>query len=1100
MRFDVLGPLQVRADDGSVVDVRGSMRRALLAALLLNAGSVVSADRLSQCLWGDRQAGSSATPLYNQVMRLRQSLGAEGERIKALPPGYLIEIGPGELDVAEFERLCSAGWRALTEGEWEAAASQCAAALALWRGEPLADVSNAALYQPWLLRIGQLRLQATEWRITADLNCGRYEELIPELSDLVHAFPLREALHESLMLALARSGRQAEALAAYQDARRLLVAELGIEPGASLRQLHQLILSGDAAVLAAPAGVASTAGTASTASTSGARPSAPGDRTPNQLPADVRTFTGRGRELERLLAEADEARQGTEAGMVVISAIDGMAGIGKSALAIHAAHRLGEWFPDGRLFVDLRGFTPDQDPMTPEEALGYLLRSLDVAPRQIPRDLGERAAYYRSRLAGTKTLILLDNAANSAQVRPLLPGAPGCLVLITSRAVLSGLDDASLLSLDALPDEDAIALLHKVAGPGRGPEGDPAIAELIALCGNMPLPIRIAAASLRHPGAPQIAALVAQLRDGAGRLERLRDDERNLTALFDASYGSLDAGEQHMFRCIARVPGPDVDVYAAANLAGLDLPAARRVLESLLDQNLLVQHAADRYRMHDLLRSYATGLEGAELAAQYEAARGRLLDYYLCAADAAVRHLDPTRTGKAGPGPAASQTPVLSARADALAWMQTEQANLVAAVGLAAATDPLRAIALVGCMGPFLLLHGPWTQAAALHRKAADLAAGLGERELEAEALFRLARIMNVSGQLPVAAHLCEQALERYAEVGALGGQANALCELGRIKHVGGDLSTAAELIERAVAIFRDTEDLQGEATALIELGRVRQLFGQAEVVVGLLQRALELLRRTGYRLGEANTLIDLAYALMIAGGYAQAAEYAGQAQAIYQSQESAHGEANALGLRGQILVWLGDHEAAGALYQRKLEIDVKIGFRQGEAIALWGLGHVGLAAGDLAEAAGLFQRSYAIFEEGGYALGQADALHGLARTRSASGDHDGAATILERSLAMFRDSEDVQNQAAVLNSIGALTHETGQARAALDHHRQALELAREASSPLDEARALDGVARCLETLGERDGARRELGAAVKLYRQLGVPEAGSAAERLSVL
>ena len=622
MRFAVLGPLQVRADDGSVVDVRGAMRRALLAALLLNAGSVVSVDRLSQCLWGDRQTDSTATPLYNQVMRLRQSLGAAGERIKALPPGYLIQIEPGEFDVQEFERLCSAGRQALTEGEWDRAASQCAAALALWRGEPLADVPHAALYQPWLLRLGQLRLQATEWRITADLNRGRHEELIPELSDLVHEFPLREALHESLMLALARSGRQAEALAAYQDARKVLVSELGIEPGASLRQLHQQILSGDVEVVAAPAGVART---------SSARASAPGDKAPNQLPADVRTFTGRGRELERLLAEAEEARQGTESGMVVISAIDGMAGIGKSALAIHAAHRLGEWFPDGRLFVDLRGFTPDQEPMTPEEALGYLLRSLDVAPRQIPRELGERAAYYRSRLAGRKMLILLDNAANSTQVRPLLPGAPGCLVLITSRAVLSGLDDAYLLSLEALPDQDAIALLHKVAGPGRVPEGDPAIAELIALCGNMPLPIRIAAASLRHPGAPEIGVLVAQLRDGAGRLERLRDDERNLTALFDASYASLDAGEQHMFRCLARVPGPDVDVYAAANMAGPDLPTARRVLESLLDQNLLIQHAADRYRMHDLLRSYANGLEGSELTAQREASRERLLDYYLCA-------------------------------------------------------------------------------------------------------------------------------------------------------------------------------------------------------------------------------------------------------------------------------------------------------------------------------------------------------------------------------------------------------------------------------------------------------------------------------------
>jgi DNA-binding SARP family transcriptional activator/tetratricopeptide (TPR) repeat protein len=1090
MRFALLGPVQVHGEDGPL-EVRGAVRRTLLAALLMHADTVVSADRLSEYLWGENQPSSATSSLYNQIMRLRLIFGDGGERIRAISPGYLIQVEPGELDLHLFTEHCGAGRRALVGGQWASAADAYAAALALWRGQPLADVPNLSDH-PLIRQLDETRLQAVQGRIEADLNLARHKDLIGELRALTESYPLREAFREQLMLALYRSGRQAEALEAYLAQRQALVEELGVEPSAALRDLHARILDSDPALdIPAPR---TEAGPAAGRAAHAAR-TAP----PRQLPADTRVFTGRGRELGELLALAGKAPAGNAAGMVVISALDGMAGVGKSALAVHAAHHVSESFPDGQLFVDLRGHTGGLEPLRPQEALHQLLRSLDVPPQQIPESLDARAAIYRSRLSGTRTLIVLDNAAGSAQVRPLLPAEKGCFVLITSRTVLSGLDDAHLVSLDVLPEPDAVELLVKTAGPGRVRPQDPAVAELVALCGRVPLAIRIVGARLRHRRTLSVQALVARLRDDSSRLGHLRDEDRSLTALFDASYASLYEDEQRMFRSLGLISGPDTDTYAAAHLLGTDPRSAERLLESLLDRNLLLQSTPARYRLHNLLRDYARTRAEDDTAAARGAAAERLLDYYQYAAYlAAGRMTGAPRPGPQPGRPARDPLPDLPDRLSALAWLRTERANLTAA--RAGTDDPDRLIALASSLAPLLHHDGPWAEAEALHRDAADLAGRSGRPAQEAHALMDIGRILNVSGQLSSAVDLYERALAGYLRIGDVRGQANARYEIGRIKHVNGDSAAAAGLLEQALADYRRTGDEQGEVNALRELGRVRQVSGQEQAAFGLLQEALPLYRRLGDNLGEANTLIDLAYALVVDGGFAAATDHARQALELYRIQGSRHGEANALGLLGQNLLATGDWSGATGAFDRALAIHREIGFRQGEGIALWGLGRVRLEAGEFSSASDHFEQSLKIFQDSGYLLAEAEALHGLGRVHHAEGRYRAAAEALDKARAIFQDNGDRPSQGDVLSSIGALTLDTTGPAEALAHYREALRLAREAHSPANEARALEGAAHCRDALGEREAARTGLAEALALYQRLGSAGAGRAAAYLRTL
>jgi DNA-binding SARP family transcriptional activator/tetratricopeptide (TPR) repeat protein len=1090
---------------GTEIPIRASKVRTLLAALLMEANTPVSMDRLVDAVWQGRPPASNSASMYNHMMRLRRFLGEEADgRIRAVAPGYLIRVEPGELDSDRFVALCAEGRAAAQGGDWDQASGSLSSALQLWYGQPLADVVGMHGYDSEIQQLVEARTQALEDRIEADLHLGRHHEVISELRALAMEHPLREGVQGRLMLALYRANRQAEAIDAYHALRRSLADDLGVDPSPDSQRLYHRILDADPglAVSAAPEPAPGAGRAGATAAGRAAR--APGNDPRHQLPGDTRAFTGRARELEQLLALARKAPLGSDAGMVVISAIDGMAGIGKSALAVRAAHRLRGDFPDGQLFVDLHGHTPGIAPLTAAEALDGMLRSLGVSPQLIPQDLGERAAYYRDRLAGKRALILLDNAATSAQVRPLLPATPGCLVIVTSRRRLTGLDDAHSMALDTLSPTEAAALLHKAAGPGRIPQDHPAVAELVALCGHMPLAIRITGARLRHRRTLGIEDLVEHLRDEHSRLDQFKDQDRNLAAVFESSYSALLSAEQYLFRCLALVPGPEFDAFAAACLTGTDHRTAERLLESLLDQNLLIERAPGRYRFHDLVRLHARSLDTIDTPAERAAAVDRLYGYYQAAARAADRWLVRYTRPAADAGPAAESSamdlpdlPDLPNRAAAAAWMRTERDNLLATVAQA---EPTRALALTEALAAFLQQDGYWRQAAALHQTAAARAREDDDRLREAGALLDCGRVTVMTGNYVLTAELLEQSVALYRALGSRQGEANARQDLGRVRYMTGRYADAGRQEEQALAVFRELGDLQGEANALCELARVRQATGDYLAGADLLERALTAFRELGDIQGEANSLCELGRARLVTGDVEQASYLLDRALVLYRDLGQRQGEANILQDLGRVRHLTGRWPEAVDLHKQALVIYRALGQRLGEANALWELGRARTATGDVPSASDLLERSLSLYQDLGQRQGEANALHELGRVRQATGHHAAASDLLDRALALFHDVGDPQGEAEVLNSMGTLALETDGPEQALSRYRQARDLAREVHSPYDEARALDGAGRCAARLGDRRAAVAELGQAVALYRALGAAETAAAAAYLATL
>lgn len=692
-----------------------------------------------------------------------------------------------------------------------------------------------------------------------------------------------------------------------------------------------------------------------------------------QLPAATRLFAGRSREAAELtaLATASDASD-----WVVIAAVDGMAGIGKSALAIHAAHQLKDYYGDGQLFVDLHAHSAGWDAMSPTDALDRLLRSLGVPPQAIPPDVEARAALYRSRLAGTRTLILLDNAVDTAQIQPLLPGESGCLVLITSRTRLAGLDDAHTLTLDLLDPDLAATLLRQVAGPGRiGADEHDAVGELVELCGRLPLALRIAGARLRHRPALRVRDLLAQLSDAADRLEHLRDADRDLAAVFATSYTRLPAAEQRLFRLLGLVPGDDVDAYSAANLADLgDVRAAEQLLESLLDHNLLLQHHPGRYRLHDLLRAYAHTLASRQAPDEHNAALARLLHYYQYTAHRAQALVTSTpRLPVEGPAPRAA--PALADRACAWAWLRAERPNLLAAFGYAATRARLRAVQLADAMATLLAADGPWSEAITVHTTAADLAeqlhlpAALGTALTElayvraltgdltsatadletalrhcertdahlrhANVLTLLAQVCAFTGKRTTAEQHLHHAIEHYRQLDEQLGSANAYTQRATVYRLNGDYPAAERDLHAALAGYRSLGDQEGQATALTNLGVVRETIGDYRTATRYQQQALHLHRQAGNRIGQARAFLGLGQAFAHAGDHHAAGDAAHQALRLFRDLADPNGQANALGILGQFKCLAGDPEAGIPDIQGALEIFRRIGARGNEAWAL---------------------------------------------------------------------------------------------------------------------------------------------------------------------
>ena len=919
MDFGLLGTLVVR-DGTRDVPVSAPRQRVLLAALLLGGGRVVSLDALAEVLWEGSPPAGARGALHSAVQRLRSTLGRSGaDLVETRPPGYLIRVDDAEFDVRGFSALAARGHAAAADGTWAQAASLLREALGLWRGEPLADVPSQLLRDREAPAIKDQRLQALVTRIDADLHLGRQGEILAELRQLVTAHPLHEQLRAQLMLSLYRSGRQADALAAYQDVRRVLAAELGIDPGPELRLLHQRILAADSELLLA-------AGTEPSGSAS-ATLSPPAPVVPRQLPTATRHFTGRAEALEALRALAAEAAEESHA--TVISVIDGTAGIGKTTLALHFAHKVARQFPDGQLYVNLRGFDPAGPQMTSLEAISLLLDGLAVSAARIPAGLDAQAALYRSLLVGKRMLVLLDNARDVDQVRPLLPASPGCLVIVTSRSQLTSLvatEGASPLTLDVLTDAEAQELLSRALGPERVADDPGAAGALIQLCARLPLALSIAAARTYSQPWLSLAALTADLRDARSRLDALDAGHAtaNVRAVLSWSYKQLDPPAARLFRLLGLHAGPDISTAAAASMAGLTLDEGRRGLVELTRAHLLAEHVPGRFSCHDLLRAYAAELtQSADSEAERRAAIGRMLDHYLHTAHSAALQArsinSPLMLAALAPGAEAER---ISDAEQALAWFEAEHRVLMAATGRALeAGFDTHAWQLVWTLSDFLDMRGRWHDWAVAEQIALAATQRLGDRVAQASvhqrfgyASGRIGRYDDAHAHLGLALSIhnergdhagqayvhnslaitlsyqgrhgealghARQSLTSYTAAGDRAGQAQALNSVGWLNAVVGDHQQAVSYCQQSLDLFRDLGSTEGEASALDSLGYAHQQAGQHTEATACYLQAVELHRAAGSRWGAGDTLGHLGDTCHAAGKLQEARAFWEEALAI---------------------------------------------------------------------------------------------------------------------------------------------------------------------------------------------------------------------------
>ena len=685
------------------------------------------------------------------------------------------------------------------------------------------------------------------------------------------------------------------------------------------------------------------------------------------LPRDIASFTGRQQQLEQLAETVAGA-----GGVVAIHAIGGMAGVGKTAFAVHAAHRLADRFPGGQIFLPLHGHTPGQQPVDPEDALASLLLTAGVAAGQIPPGLEARMALWRDRLAGRQLLLVLDDAASSEQVLPLLPGAGGSLVLVTSRRHLSALEDATAVSLDTLPPGEAAALLIRLAGRAGLSPAYPAVAEITRLCGYLPLAIGMVARQLHHHPAWSVAGRAAELAAARDRLELMATENLSVAAAFDLSYGDLTGDQQRLFRRLGLHPGADIDAYAAAALDGTGLAAARRGLEALYDQYLLSEPAEGRYRMHDLIREHARALAGrVDPDRDRDGATARLLDYYehvAARADALIgRQARPAPAFADGTVPAA--VPALAGREQALAWARAERSSLIACLDHATTTGQhARIIGLTAGLAGLLRRDGPWAEAITRHGAAIQATQYLGDRLGQANALHDLGDMRRLTDDYPAAAQALEQALDIYRDLGDRLGQANALHDLGVVQSMTGEYPAGARAHEQALDIHRDLGNRLGQAGALNSLGVVRRRTGDYPAAAQALEQALDIYRDLGNRLGQANVLRELGIVRRLTGDYPAAAQAHEQALDIYHDIGNRNGEAVALNDRGTLHRVCGELAQAEGCHQQALELARAIASSWNEAHAVAGLGRCALAVGHVARAEVLLRQALEIFQRIGAA------------------------------------------------------------------------------------------------------------------------------------
>jgi DNA-binding SARP family transcriptional activator len=905
LQIQILG--QVRAwRSGEPIDVGSPAQRGLLALLALSNGRPQSRAELVDAFWGDEPPASAANVIQAYVKRLRLALEPERHAyqpstvVPRIGDGYALQVAADAVDLARFRQLSETALNAQRDGVPQRAIALLRKALDLWQGRPLADIAFLARHpkvialtaerHTTLVRYGQMLVAGGNW-----------QEALPVLEEATADQPLDEIAHAHLIRACHLAGQRARAFATYHTIRRRLADELGVDPGPELAAAHDALLRENPQ---APSAL-------------------PPTPVPAQLPTDIAGFTGRADALavlDEVLVQAD----GRTA--VVISAISGTAGVGKTALAVHWAQRVRGLFPDGQLYVNLRGFDPAGQVMDPADALRGFLDALHVPSQRIPASTSARTALYRSLLAGRRVLLVLDNARDAEQVRPLLPGASGCLVLVTSRHQLTGLvaaEGANPIALDLLTYEEAGDLLARRLGRDRTAAEADAVAEIIDLCARLPLALSVVSARAAFRPGLALAVLAAELRQAGLDALDTGDTTTTVRAAFSWSYGSLTPAAARLFRLLGLHPGPGISAAGAASLAGLPIQQVRPLLAELAGANLICEPVPGRFAFHDLLRAYAAErVHATDSDRQREAATRRMLDHYLHTAYAGARVLNPARDplalSAAAPGTAVDT--ILDSE-QALAWFDAEHAVLLAMVRHAETGWDEHVWHLAWSLLTFLRRRGHWHDNAIVLNSAVAATQRLAETQAQAWAHRTLGGLWMQLDRFDDAETHLQNAVELAVSAGDHAGQAHTLNRLAFMADRQGRYTDSLKLNLQALDLYRIAGHRVGHARALNAIGWSYALLGNYETAIDYCQQALTMHDDLKDLDGQADAWDSLGYANRHLGRHAAAITSYRRAAEVYRDLGDRYNEADTLARLGDTHADAGDHDSAGTAWQQALVI-----------------------------------------------------------------------------------------------------------------------------------------------------------------------------------
>jgi len=1037
MEFRVLGPTELWSA-GQPYDLGSPKARSVLAILLLTPRTIVSSGALIDRLWDTRPPAKARETLSVYVARLRASLRqavGDSVRLAGRANGYVLDVDPEAVDLHQFRRLRRQAGALAESGDHDHAARLLREADALWHGPALAGIRG-----DWVERmrdsLEEERRAVILERVECELELGRHADLISELRGLVAQYPLDETFIAHQMTALYRSGRQGDALSVYRETHSLLAEEQGTEPGPELDELHQRILRRDPELSARPAS---------------RRPGSVPQ--PDTLPPEIAGFVGRGSELAQLTRE--------HGGKPQVSVIEGMPGVGKTALAVHAARAVAPRYPDGTFYLNFHTNDPGSPSLDSAEALHRLLQMLSVPAAQIPDAIGKRAALWRAELSRRRALVVLDDAATGDQIRPLLPEVGGCRILITARCVLSGLEGAHVVTLDALPTDDAVTLFAQVASPDMVRDQNEA-ATAVELVGRNPLAIQLTAAGLARGYPFRAADLAGELSQmGPGLDDSGAANPILMSSAFDLSYRALGPDHQQFFRRLGLSPCPLLSLHAAAALGDCTVAEAEKAFTALLDHHLLEQDRAGQFRFHDLIRGFA-GARAAhdDPAAERREAVGRLLDYYLGSVDTADQVLHPFRhrmpVWVAHPP---VDSPALGTPAAAADWLESEWRNILQAMRHASEHEWQRQCAdLSHVLAGFLEIRAYWHEAIEAHT-------------------------------------LALQACRYLADPARI---ARASLELSVVTQQTGQHAAALDLAEEAAAIYRSLGDGCGQAEALDQIGLANQRAARSREALAYFQEAQTLYADAGDRHGVADTLSHSGIACWHLGHYPDAMQNLLGALALYCEVADRRGEAKSLNNLAKMQVYAGEHRDALANYQKSLEIFNEIGGAQSQAILYQSIGSVHSYEGSYEEALDACRRALAIYRSIGDLPDEADVLIDIGAIYRNAGFSYEALIHYERARLVSAEIGNLSQQVMAQRGMADVHRGSGGYGDALQNYGAALRLAREIGDPYEEAKLLEGMAETTLTTQGPHAARILFRQALDIFERLGVPEAEAARDRLA--